>query len=67
MMRIHNNEVKNTAEWNLLHDIINLNKCANIFNSHCSPFIHVCMNTRKGKSKFKTFASYLKVDVVLSL
>ena len=26
MTRIHNNEVNNIAEWNLLHDIINTPK-----------------------------------------
>ena len=32
--RIHNNEVNNIAEYNLLHDIINPPKCTKVFNSH---------------------------------
>ena len=55
MTRIHNNEVNNTAECNLIHDIINPPKCAIFLNSHYYPIIHGCMNTRKGKSKFKNF------------
>ena len=55
MTRIHNNEVKNIAECNLLHDIINPPKRAKNLNSHYYPILHVCMNTRKGKAKFKNF------------
>ena len=58
MMRINNNEVKNIAECNLLHDIINPPKRANKLNIHYPPILHGCMNTRKGKSKFKFFAYY---------
>ena len=52
MTRIHNNEVKNIAEYNLLHDIINTPKRTKYLNIHYSPILHVCMNTRKGKAKF---------------
>ena len=55
MMRIHNNEVNNIAEFNLLHDIINPPKRAKTFNSHYSPSLHGCMNTIKVKTKFKNF------------
>ena len=55
MTRINNNEVKNISEYNLLHDIINHTKHAKILNIHYSPILHVCMNTRKGKAKFKNF------------
>ena len=34
MTRIHNNELNNIAECNLLHDMINPQKRAKIFNSH---------------------------------
>ena len=64
MTHIHNNEVKNISECNLLHEIINTPKCAKILNSHYSPILHVCMNTRKDRVKFKTFAFYWTVDVV---
>ena len=55
MTRIQNNEVKNISECNLLHDIINPSKRTKNLNSHYSPILHGCMNTRKGKSKFKNF------------
>ena len=55
MTRIHNNKVKNIAECNLLHDIINPLKRAKKLNSHYSPILHGCMNTRKGKARFKRF------------
>ena len=54
-MRIHDNEVNKISECNLLHDIINYPRRAKILNIHYSPIIHVCMNTRKGKSKFNNF------------
>ena len=41
------------AECNLIYDIINPIKRANKLNSHYSHILHVCMNTRKGKAKFK--------------
>ena len=53
MTRIHNNEVKNIAECNLLYNIINPPKRAKTLNIHYSPIIHVFMNTRRGKAKFK--------------
>ena len=59
MTRIHNNEVNNTSECNSLHEIINPPKCAKNLNSHYSPILHVCMNTRKGKAKFKNFCILL--------
>ena len=48
---LHNNEVNNIAECNLLHDIINPTKRVKYINSHYSPILHVCMNIRKGKAK----------------
>ena len=51
----HNNEVKNKAEFNLLHGIINHPKCAKKLNIHYSPILHGCMNTGKGRAKFKNF------------
>ena len=53
--RIQKNGVKNIAECNLLHDIINHPKRAKSFNIHDSPILHGCMNTRKGKAKLKNF------------
>ena len=55
MTCIRNNEVNNIPEFNLLHDIINSPKHAEYLNIHYSPIIHGCMNTRRGKAKFKNF------------
>ena len=55
MIYIHDNEEKNIDEWNLLHDIFNPPKCSKNINSHYSPILHECMNTRKGRDKFKNF------------
>ena len=55
MTRINDNEVNKIAECNLLHDIINPPKPTKYLNSHYSPILHGCMNTRKGKAKFKKF------------
>ena len=55
MTRIHNNEVNNIAEWNLLHDIINPPKQTKILNIHYSHILHGCMNNRKGRSKSKNY------------
>ena len=55
MMYIHDNEIKNISEWNLLYDIINPPKRAKNINSHYSTILHEYMNTRKGRTKFKNF------------
>ena len=67
MTRIHNIEVNNIAEYNVLHAIINKPKRAKNLKSHYSPILHGCMNTRKGKLKFIFFAFYWKMDVFLRL
>ena len=55
MIYIHDNEVNIIAECNLLCDIINPPKRVKNMNSHYSPILHGCMNTRKGRVKFKNF------------
>ena len=45
MNHIHDNEVSNTYEYNLLHDILNPSKRAKNINRHNSPILHACMNT----------------------
>ena len=67
MTRIQKNKVKNIAECNLQHDIINPTKRAKKLNRHYSPILHGCMNTRKGKAKFKNFALNCTLDVVTQL
>ena len=52
---MHNNEVNNIAECNLLHDIINPPRRAKNLNRHYSPILHGCMNTIRVKSNFKNF------------
>ena len=55
MTCIHENEVNKISECNLLHDILNTSKRTKIFNIHYSPILHVCMDKRKGREKFKNF------------
>ena len=60
MTRIHNNEVKNIAKCNLLHDIINPPKRTKKLNIHYSPILHGCINTTKNKARFKFFRILLE-------
>ena len=60
MTRIHDKEVNKIPEYNLLRDIINPPKRDKILNSHYSPIIHGCMNTRHGRAKFKNFQILLE-------
>ena len=55
MTPIHDNEVKNIAECNLLHDITNPPKHTKQLNSHFYPILYGFINTRKVKLKFKNF------------
>ena len=55
MIHIHDKEVNTIAEWNLLHDIINTPIQSKNINSHYYPILHGCINTRKGRAKFKNF------------
>ena len=55
MTRIHDNELNNIAECNLLHDMINTPKHTKNLISHYSPILHGFMNTRKSKERFKNF------------
>ena len=60
MTRINNNEVNNIAECNVLHDIINPPRRAKTLNSHYSPILHECTNTRNSKSNFDNFCILLE-------
>ena len=55
MNPIHDNEVNNIAEWNLLHDMINPSKRTKNINSNYSHILNGCMNICKGKSKVNNF------------
>ena len=52
MTCIHDNEVNNIAEYNLIHDILDLHKCTKI---QYSPILHGFITTRKGIAKFNYF------------
>ena len=60
MMRIHDDEVNKKTECNLLPDMINPPKRNKKLNSHYSPILRGCMNTRKGRETFKTFRILLE-------
>ena len=53
MIYIHDNEVKNIAECNLLHDIINPPNHTKNISSHYYRILHGCMNIRKVRARFK--------------
>ena len=55
MTRIHDNKVNKIDERNLLHDIINSLKHTKNLNIHYYPISYGCMNTGKGRAKFKNF------------
>ena len=55
MIGIHENKVNKIAELDLLHDLLNPSKRTKILNIHYYPILHRCMNTRKGREKFKYF------------
>ena len=55
MTCIHEDEVNKISECNLLHDILNPSKRTKSISSHYSPILHRCMNTKKGREKFKNF------------
>ena len=59
---INENKVNNMDEFNLLHDIPNTFKHSKNINSHYSPIMNGCMNTFRGKEKFKM--SLVLLDIV---
>ena len=61
MTCIYNNKVNHIDKFNLLHDILNPSKHTKYINSHYSPILHGCVNTRKGKSKFNNFRILLYI------
>ena len=67
MTRIHNNEVNNIAECNLLHDIINPPKLAKIYIAINHLLYMDVWILEMLKQTLKTFSFYWKVDVVPQL
>ena len=61
---IHYHELNNISECNLLQVVLNPSELAKNINSHHSPIIHKCMNTRRDMEKYITFESYYIVYAV---
>ena len=55
MNNINDNKVNNVFECNLPHDMLNPYKHTKNINSHYSPILHVCMDTRNIKARFNNF------------
>ena len=55
MICIHNNRLNNIAKYNLLLDILNPSKLTKNINSHYYPILDGCMNTHRGKARFRNF------------
>ena len=53
MNHIHNGNVDNIAQCNILHDILSPSEGIKYMNTQYSPIIHGKMNTRWGRSKYK--------------
>ena len=51
MKSIHDNDVNDISEYNLIYDTLNHNKHNKNMNSNHSHIIHRCMNTHRGKAK----------------
>ena len=52
---IHNNEVNNIDECNLLHAILNTSIRTKNISIYDYLFLHICMNTCRGRENFKDF------------
>ena len=52
---VYMKKVNQIAEVNLLHYILNPSKRSKNINSYYFPILHACMNTQKGRAKFKNF------------
>ena len=50
---IHDNDVNNIAEWDLLNDTLFLSKYTKNNNNNYSRIIHRCMNTCRGRDEYK--------------
>ena len=53
-----NNDVIDISELYLIHNILNPSKHVKSKNYNYYTILHVCMNTCRGKAKFKTFETY---------
>ena len=67
MNRIHDIEVNNIDGCNLLHDKINNYICTKNINIYDYPFIHGCMNTCRGRAKFKDFGILLDSGCIYTI
>ena len=64
---IHDNKVKYTAEFNLLHEMINPSICPKNINIHYSPILYGCMDTRKVEAKSKNFRILLDIGCIYTI
>ena len=55
MTCIQRNKLNQLARCKLPHDILNPSKRTKILNSPYSCILNGCMNTERGRSKFKNF------------
>ena len=55
MEKYNVNKIDKEIESNLLNGILRPAKRAKIINSHYSPILHECMNTRNGRVNFNNF------------
>ena len=60
---IHDKKVDNISRLNEPHGKINPYKQTKNINSHYSPILHGCMNTRMGIVKYIMFVYYFRVDL----
>ena len=52
---IHDHEINNIAEYNLIHDMLNYSKRIKNNNSHYYHILNVCMDICRGKKNYKEF------------
>ena len=60
----HDKDVNDTSKYNLLNYIPNPSKHTKNTRTHYSLILHGCMNTRRGRAKYRTFKSCYIVDVI---
>ena len=67
MIHIHEKEVNKKSGCNLLQGMINPPKRAKKLNNHYYPILHVCMNTTKGREKYKNFQILLDSGCIYTI
>ena len=52
---IHNKDINNISEFNIIHDILKSYKCTKNINIYYTPILHGCVNTLRGKATSVVF------------